>query len=234
MIQPLTDQAFPAESGGGHDPFRGLRHDMVEAQLVLRGVLDPRVLDAMRRVPRHLFLPPDQADRAYQDQPLPIGQEQTISQPYMVASMTELLALQPDHRVLEIGTGSGYQTAVLALLAREVLSVERLEPLLEAARKRLKSLGLNNISLHCGDGSLGFPEQAPYDAILVTAACPKIPPALIAQLAEGRRLVAPVGPRDLQELVLGVKTGGKLDIRRQFGCRFVPLIGQQGWREDSR
>lgn len=230
----MTNQAFPAEHGGPDDPFRHLRDDMVESQLAARGVADTRVLEAMRRVPRHLFLPPDLADRAYLDQPLPIGQGQSISQPYMVASMTELLALQPHHRVLEIGTGSGYQTAVLALLAGGVVSVERLDPLLEEARKCLKYMGLDNISLHCGDGSLGFPEQAPYDAVLVTAACPEIPPPLVDQLAEGGRLVAPVGPKDLQELVLGVKTGGKLTLRRQFGCRFVPLIGRQGWREDTR
>lgn len=206
---------------------------MVEEQIARRGIRDPRVLDAMRSVPRHEFVSDDLRGLAYADQPLPIGEEQTISQPYMVAAMTEALALEgpPKHeRVLEIGAGSGYQTAVLALLAVEVWSVELHAALADAARARLARLGIRNVHLVTGDGTLGWPDVAPYDGILVSAAAPRVPPPLVEQLAEGGRLVIPVGAEDHQELLQLTKREGRVHERRIVSCRFVPLIGQYGWK----
>ena len=211
------------------DPYGRARDRMVDKQIRSRGVKAPRVLDAMRAVPRHCFVPEGLIDSAYEDHPLNIGSGQTISQPYIVALMTELLNLQPGDRVLEIGTGSGYQTAVLATLAGVVTSVERLEELADAARGRLAGLGYDNVQVHRSDGTLGFPEEAPYDAIVVTAAAPHVPEALTEQLADGGRLVCPVGPRMTQRLVRIVRRGSVLEQNEGIGCVFVPLVGENGW-----
>ena len=209
--------------------FAVLRERMVREQIEARGVTDLRVLEAMRRVPRHLFVPPDYRDLAYSDGPLPIGHGQTISQPFIVAYMTALLRLKCDEKVLEIGTGSGYQAAVLAHLAREVHTVERIPALAEQARQRLEALGLDNVTVHLGDGTLGLPELAPFDAILVTAAAPKVPQSLLDQLADGGRLVIPVGSRGVQYLERWLRFGD--EFRRQVldPVAFVPLIGEEGW-----
>lgn len=205
------------------------RHRMVERQLRARGIRDERVLDAMDTVPRDRFLPPHKAGAAYQDRAVPIGDGQTISQPYMVAAMTEALRLGPDDRVLEVGTGSGYQAAVLAHLAGHVYSVERLEKLADEARTRLRELGIDNVSLRVGDGTLGWAQEAPFDAILVTAAAPAVPPALTEQLVDGGRLVAPVGDRALQDVVLWTRKGDEFEKEILMGARFVPLLGEEGW-----
>lgn len=207
-----------------------LRREMVQEQIRERGIRCPRVLEAMRRVPRHEFVPEEMAAGAYADQPLPIGEGQTISQPFMVGAMTEALGLEGEERVLEVGTGSGYQAAVLALLAREVHSVESVVALATAAKARLASLGYNsNVQVHGGDGTLGWAEAAPYDAIVVTAAAPRIPPPLVEQLAEGGRLVIPVGPASEQELLLVRKMEGRTTSETLHYCRFVPLLGRYGW-----
>jgi len=222
------------KSGGAQetDDFAELRRAMVEEQIRERGVSSPRVLEALLTVPRHKFVPEESASAAYADQPLPIGEGQTISQPYMVAVMTEALELTGTERVLEIGTGSGYQAAVLSLLAREVYTVESNTALAIAARQRLARLGYINVHVHAGDGTLGLPELAPFDAIVVTAAAPRIPPPLIEQLAEGGRLVIPVGQADHQELLQVRKTGGQAISRVLHYCRFVPLVGRYGWRHE--
>lgn len=207
------------------------RSRMVETQIAARGVKDERVLSAMRSVPRHLFVPAAYRDVAYSDCPLPIGRGQTISQPYIVAVMTELLAVKPEDRVLEIGAGSGYQAAILARLAKTVISIERINEVAEMARENLSRFGIGNVKIVTGDGTIGYPEQAPYDAVLITAATPEVPPPLIDQLAEGGRLVAPVGSRDLQELVRIIKKKDQA-IREFFGgVVFVPLLGRYGWNE---
>ena len=211
------------------------RQRMVHSQLRSRGISDPRVLAAMETVPRHLFVPPDGRWSAYQDAPLSIGQGQTISQPYMVARMTELLSL-PDTaaataRVLEVGTGSGYQAAVLAEMVHEVWSIERFPDLAEHARRLLRSLGYGNVHVVVGDGTLGLPEQAPFDGIVVTAASPSVPPALVGQLPEGARLVIPVGDRDIQWLQVITRTAAGTVTHDVLECRFVPLVGAQGYRE---
>ena len=208
-----------------------LAEQMVIEQIAARGVRDPRVLEAMRRVPRHLFVPPDYREEAYGDFPLPIGQGQTISQPFIVAYMSALLNLKGNEKVLEIGTGSGYQAAVLAHLAREVHTVERLPHLALRASERLETLGLNNVAVHVGDGTLGWPENAPYDAIIVTAAAPKIPEPLLEQLAEGGRLVAPVGDRGFQHLERWTRHQGALQREVLEPVAFVPLLGEYGWPE---
>jgi protein-L-isoaspartate(D-aspartate) O-methyltransferase len=206
-----------------------LRREMVQEQIRQRGVRNPRVLDAMLRVPRHEFVSEDMIAGAYADQPLPIGEGQTISQPFMVGAMTDALALEGVERVLEVGTGSGYQAAVLALLAREVHSVETIETLATAAQARLARLGYRNVQVHSGDGTLGWKDAAPYDAIVVTAAAPRIPPPLMEQLAEGGRLVIPVGPATEQELVMVRKREGRTTSETLHYCRFVPLLGRYGW-----
>jgi protein-L-isoaspartate(D-aspartate) O-methyltransferase len=214
------------------DPTTALtaaRVAMIETQIRKRGVTSPSVLQAMASVPRHEFVPAEFRSDAYADKPLPIGEEQTISQPYMVAAMTEALELTGSERVLEIGTGSGYQAAVLSLLAREVVTVESHTSLALSAQERLTDLDYTNVHVHNGDGSAGFPDAAPYDAILVTAAAPEIPSVLAGQLRDGGRLVIPVGSREDQGLVQARKVGGELKTRTLFGCRFVPLLGRYGW-----
>jgi protein-L-isoaspartate(D-aspartate) O-methyltransferase len=217
-------------SGTPAGDFAAARRAMVEKQIRRRGVGSPRVLEAMLAVPRHEYVPAEFQADAYADKPLPIGGGQTISQPFIVAAMAEALCLNGDERVLEVGTGSGYQAAVLSLMAREVYSVESHTPLALAAQGRLTRLGYNNVHVHNGDGSLGFAEGAPYDAILVTAAAPEIPPLLAGQLREGGRLVIPVGSRESQELLQVRKEAGKLCSRALFDCRFVPLLGRYGWQ----
>jgi len=196
-----------------------------------RNIRDRRVLEVIERTRRDLFVPDEVKDQAYHDEALPIGFGQTISQPYIVALMTENLRLSGNEHVLEIGTGSGYQTAVLAQLCRQVVTVERLKELSEQARRRLESLGLHNIKFVVGDGSLGVPEFAPYDAILVTAAAPKLPQQLVKQLKEGGRLVIPAGRRDQQLLLRLQKCNNRLVSKKLEYCRFVPLIGKEAWPE---
>ena len=207
------------------------RDRMVEQQIASRGVDDPFVLDAMRAVPREDFVPPDMAAYAYEDGPLPIAYGRTISQPYIVAVMTEALRLQPHDRVLEIGTGSGYAAAILATIAAEVYTIERLERLAESARRRLAELGYGNVHVRHGDGSLGWPEHAPYDAIVVTAGGPDVPPSLLRQLAVGGRLVMPVGPSvHSQQLVRVTREGDEGYTRETLEpVAFVPLIGAEAW-----
>ena len=202
-----------------------LREAMVARQIEARGVVDARVLAAMRKVPRHLFVPPDLQRLAYEDEPLPIGQEQTISQPYIVAFMTEALALKPEDRVLEIGTGSGYQTAVLAEIAAEVWTVENVETLARRARKNLSELGYGNIRFKLGDGGAGWPEAGPFDAVMVTASPETVPAPLKAQLGTGGRMVLPVGV-DVQDLVRLTRAGAGWREERLLGVRFVPLVGR--------
>jgi protein-L-isoaspartate(D-aspartate) O-methyltransferase len=214
----------------GQDRWEEARRSMVELQIASRGVRDDRVLSAMRSVPRHLFVPPTYRDAAYNDCPLPIGRGQTISQPYIVAVMTELLQILPGDRVLEIGGGSGYQAAILGTLARDVISIERIPDVAEMAKENLSGAGITNVTIVIGDGTLGYPAKAPYDAILITAAAPDVPPPLIGQLAEGGRLVAPVGSRDLQELVRCTKKEGTVTREYFGGVVFVPLLGEYGWQ----
>ena len=202
---------------------------MVESQIIARGIRDHRVLSAMKDVPRHLFVPPPYDKSAYDDCPLPIGNGQTISQPFIVALMTELLALKPQDRVLEIGTGCGYQAAVLAALVRKVTTIERIPGVAELARANLEAVGSKNIEVIVSDGTLGYPEKSPYDGIIITAATPAVPRPLIDQLAEGGRLVAPVGGRDIQELIRLRKKDGTITKEHHGGVRFVPLIGECGW-----
>jgi protein-L-isoaspartate(D-aspartate) O-methyltransferase len=210
--------------------FAAARAGMVERQIESRGVRDARVLDAMRAVPRHLFVPEALRREAYEDHALAIGEGQTISQPYMVAVMTEALAPEPHHRVLEIGTGSGYQSAVLARLSELVISIERHPPLADLARATLASLGTTNVLIRVGDGSEGLPEEAPFDRILVTAGAPAVPVALEAQLAVGGRLVIPVGPAGYQHLTtVDRQESGAFERHESIPCVFVPLIGKQGW-----
>jgi len=205
------------------------RKKMIDTQLVPRGITDLRVLEVMSRLPRHKFVDEALHGQAYDDNPLPIGLGQTISQPYIVALMTQELKLKPEDIVLEIGTGSGYQTAILADLCEHVYSIERLPELKIRARRILDELKLFNVSLKTGDGTLGWPEHAPYDAIIVTAASPRVQETLVEQLAVGGRLLIPVGDRGVQRLKRFIRTPGGLDEDDFGGCRFVALIGQEGW-----
>jgi protein-L-isoaspartate(D-aspartate) O-methyltransferase len=205
---------------------------MIQDQIRRRGVADERLLDALDRVPRERFVPRDARTYAYRDRALAIGSGQTISQPYMVAAMTEALELKGHERVLEVGTGSGYQAAVLAHMARDVYTIERHADLARQAGSVLHDLGLANVHQRVGDGSLGWPEEAPFHGIVVTAASPQAPPALLEQLDEdGGRLVIPVGDQSLQELVRITRTGTTYTSEDLMGCRFVPLVGEQGWKE---
>lgn len=214
------------------DVYREERLLMVEQQLRGRGIRDERVLAAMARVPRHEFVPPEHREEAYDDHPIAIGEGQTISQPFVVAAMLEALALRPDDVVLEVGTGSGYETAVLAELTRRVYSVERIASLAERARAVLERLGYSNVTVVQGDGSQGLPEAAPFDAIVVAAAAPRVPQPLMDQLREGGRLVVPVGTGFAQALQLVRKIGSAATVMYLDGVRFVPLIGREGFREE--
>jgi len=209
--------------------FQAARADMVSRQLRHRGIASPRVLEAVERVPRHMFVSAELQKRAYADEPLPIGAGQTISQPYMVAAMSEALSLTGAERVLEIGAGSGYQAAILSLLAREVVAVESLAPLADASRERLARLGFVNVHVLVADGSAGYPEAAPYDGIVVSAAAPSVPDPLVEQLAEGGRLLIPVGDAEYQTLLRVAKRDGRVEQEPLFACRFVPLLGRFGW-----
>jgi len=205
---------------------------MVEEQLRRRGIRDESVLSAMARVPRHLFVPSGSQSEAYEDRPLLIGDGQTISQPYMVAVMTQSLDLEGKEKILEIGTGSGYQTAILAELARIVFTIERLSSLSQKSEIRLQNLGYENIYCRTGDGSKGWPEKAPFDGIIVTAGGPEIPQALKSQLSEGGRLVIPVGSRYSQTLLKVTKMGDRFEEEEITGCVFVPLVGESAWKEE--
>jgi protein-L-isoaspartate(D-aspartate) O-methyltransferase len=211
------------------DPYDLLRQRMVSEQVVRRGISDPRVIRALQAMPRHRFVEEALAGRAYGDHPLPIGEGQTISQPYMVALMSEALALTGTERVLEIGTGSGYQTAILSALCDKVFSVERLKGLADRAVRILDSLGCYNVLVRVGDGSVGWREEAPFDAILVTAGAPAIPEALLAQVQIGGRVVLPVGDAGGQMLRKGIRESGGMQWQDLGGCVFVKLVGQQGW-----
>ena len=211
--------------------YQRLREEMVRQQIEARGVSDAAVLTAMRRVPRHMFVSEALRDQSYGDFPLPIGEQQTISQPYIVAEMTQALALNPDDRVLEIGTGSGYQAAVLAQLAYRVFTTERIRPLYLQARRLFDELRLFNIVTRYGDGSKGWEEESPFDAIILTAGAPMVPAVLMNQLAVGGRLVAPIGNPHAQELLKFVKEKSGVREVNLGGCRFVKLIGEHGWKD---
>ncbi len=211
--------------------FRLAREKMVRTHLLPRGIKDPRVLEAMGKVPRHLFVEEALIGEAYNDHPLPIGNKQTISQPYIVALMTEALELTGTEKTLEIGTGSGYQTALLAELTRTVFTVERIKSLMVNARDLLNKLGYKNILYKAFDGTLGWKQYQPYDAIIVTAGAPKIPQPILQQLAEGGRLIVPVGNRYSQELIRVTRRKGRNIQQNLGGCRFVDLVGLHGWKE---
>ncbi len=211
-----------------------VRAGMVETQLVPRGITDGRVLEAMRTVPRHRFVGPGMEASAYGDHALPIGHGQTISQPYRVAVMTQELGLSGDERVLEIGTGSGYQTAILAELAEQVFSIERVGALAESARRLIEELGVTNVAIRVGDGTIGWTEFAPYDRILITAGAPNVPKSLIEQLADPGIMVVPVGTQGFQDLKIVTKEGGGTHTRSGGGCVFVPLLGKEGWSREGQ
>jgi protein-L-isoaspartate(D-aspartate) O-methyltransferase len=216
VASPLTPQ------------FTGARRRLIE-ELRGKGIRDMAVLRALDLTPRHQFVPTGVRHRAYEDTPLPIGNGQTISQPWVHAIYLQTLGLKGEENVLEIGTGSGYQTVLLAHLCRHVYSVERIRPLLESARDAITACGVRNVSLLCGDGSFGWPEFAPYDAILVSAGSPEVPKPLLAQLAEGGRLIVPVGGREDQRLIEVTRQGDAYHRRELSGVRFVPLVGEHGW-----
>lgn len=221
----LTEQAIKA--------YAGQRRKMIEEQLLERGIKDLALMEVMSRVPRHLFVDSSLQQRAYGDCPLPIGENQTISQPYIVASMTEALHLKGKERVLEIGTGSGYQTAILAEMASQVFTIERIRPIVQKTKVLLNSLRYENIVFKVFDGTYGWRDQSPFDAILISAATPNIPTALIEQLADKGRLVAPVGGRESQKLTVLSKVGSRLVSREKESCKFVPLIGKFAWPEEE-
>lgn len=209
--------------------FTRKRIAMVEEQLMARRIRDERLLSVMRQLPRHRFVPPELASRAYEDGPLPIGEGQTISQPFIVAEMTQALSLEGDEKVLEIGTGSGYQTAILSFLSREVVTLERLESLSLGAQATLASLGIGNVRFLVGDGTLGAPDEGPFDRVIVTAAAPDVPEPLFEQMAEGGIMVIPIGGRWEQDLVIVHKEEGVSRKEYLGGCRFVPLLGERGF-----
>ncbi len=211
--------------------FKKARERMVETQLVARGIRDPRVLESMRKVPRHLFVDEALQDQAYNDHPLPISDKQTISQPYVVALMTESLKLTGHEKVLEIGTGSGYQAAVLAELAGRVFSIERHPGLALRANHVLQKLGCRNVIIRVGDGSMGWPDDAPFDAVMVTAGTPEVPQPLVDQLSVGGRLIVPVGDRISQDLILVERRSEGITKTNMGGVRFVDLVGKWGWKE---
>jgi protein-L-isoaspartate(D-aspartate) O-methyltransferase len=249
LVADSSKKSLDAGALGGHDinqdacaclvpqmdmndtDFESGRNAMIEWQLRRRGIRDERVLRAMQEVPRHEFVPLPFQQAAYEDRPIAIGEAQTISQPYMVAAMTEAAHLNPGDKVLEIGTGSGYQAAILAHLGAQVISMERIRSLADSAQQRLTELGYNNVRVIPDDGSTGYPERAPYAAIMVTAAAPAVPQVLISQLAEGGRLVIPVGTLQLQTLQVISKHADRLSVRDLDPCQFVPLVGKQAWPE---
>ncbi|MFA5863226.1 MAG: protein-L-isoaspartate(D-aspartate) O-methyltransferase [Phycisphaerae bacterium] len=214
------------------DKFAPARRQMIERQLRARNITDPRVLKVMSELPRERFIPGESQSAAYEDRAVSIGLGQTISQPYMVAVMTEKLQIEPENRILEIGTGSGYQTAVLAKLATEVYAIERIDELSQRAQMTLTQLGLTNIRYKIDDGTIGWPDASPFDRILVTAGSPQVPEHLSDQLKEGGILIIPVGPEECQTLIRIRKIGNKLQQEPIISCRFVKLIGEQGWPED--
>jgi len=213
------------------DPYQAERERMVEFQIAARGIKDQNVLAAMRSVPRHLFLPKDARGLAYGDYPVRIGNNQTISQPYIVALMTSLLEVKPEHKVLDVGTGSGYQAAILAELAAEVYTIERFPGLAESAEALLEDLGYQNIHVAIGDGTLGYTPAVPYDRIVVTAAAPRVPQALLKQLAEDGRMVIPVGSRYMQHLEIWQRKEDKFHKNAGISVVFVPLVGEEGWQD---
>jgi len=221
----LTEQAIQANAGQ--------RRKMIEEQLLGRGIKDLAVMEAMSRVPRHLFVNTSLQHRAYGDCPLPIGENQTISQPYIVALMTQILQLKGEERILEIGTGSGYQTAILAELASQVFTIERIKPLAKKTKGLLEGLGYENIVYKAFDGTYGWRDQSPFDAILISASTPEVPTTLIEQLTDKGRLVAPVGGRETQDLIVLTKNGSRVVKREMGSCKFVPLIGKFAWPEEE-
>ena len=215
------------------EEFKKERRLMVATQLVPRGISEPRLLEVMRTIPRHEFVPPIYTQHAYDDCALPVGHGQTISQPYMVAVMTQLLALSGTEKVLEVGTGTGYQSAILSALAAEVYTIETIEALYKEASDRLSAMGYDNVHTQLGDGSKGWPEHAPYDRILVTAGAPTVPSPLVEQLADGGILVIPVGSSDTQELLCMKKSGDEISTTHHTLCAFVPLLGEFAWKRDN-
>ena len=214
--------------------FNIARRRMVDEQLIARGIKDPRVIEAMTKVPRHLFVPEALASQAYSDFPLPIGERQTISQPYMVALMSEAMQLKGGEKVLEVGTGSGYQAAVLALLTRQVFSLERIPALARQARRTLDACGFARVNVRVTDGTCGWEEEAPFDAIMVTAGAPAVPQPFMKQLAIGGRLIIPVGDRTTQMLIRVTRNSERgFREERLLGCRFVPLVGDHGWNDEG-
>ena len=213
--------------------YAGQRRKMVEEQILGRGIKDLSVMEVLSRVPRHLFVNSSLQHRAYGDCPLPIGENQTISQPYIVALMTQVLDLKGEERVLEIGTGSGYQTAILAELAAQIFTIERIKPLVKKTKELLEGLKYKNIVFKTFDGTYGWRDQSPFDAILISAATPSIPKSLIEQLADKGRLVAPVGERESQDLIVLNKNGNRVIERKIGSCKFVPLIGKFAWSEEE-
>jgi protein-L-isoaspartate(D-aspartate) O-methyltransferase len=217
-----------------HEEYRNQRRRMVNEQLIKRGIRNQRVLDAMAQVPRHEFMPPDRRVEAYYDGAVPIGQGQTISQPYMVAYMVESLRVEPEHRVLEVGAGSGYQAAVLSRLAAEVYAIELIPLLASRAEQALQRLGYENVHIISGDGSIGYADAAPYDRIIVAAAAPEVSSSWIEQLTVGGLIVAPLGGRFTQVCTVMQKTEDGLDTLQTIGCVFVPLLGRYGWDDDRQ
>jgi len=224
----LTDRDlrlyYPVDDG-----WEILRKRMVDEQIIGRGIKDQGVIEAMLVVPRHKFVSENLRTQAYNDYPLPIGAGQTISQPYMVALMTELLQLSGKEKVLEIGTGSGYQTAILAELSSQVFTIERIAELSQAARQRIEKLGYKNVVFRVGDGTIGWPEFAPFDRILITAGAPDIPKSLFSQLSDGGVMVVPIGDRNFQILNVVKNVGGRPEVEQSIECTFVPLVGKEGW-----
>ena len=228
---PDSGPRVPNGGNSGSDEFAVPRAEMIERQLRRRGITDSRVLSAMAAVHREEFVPAAFRQRAYEDAPLPIGEGQTISQPYIVAAMTAALRLKGGERVLEVGTGCGYQAAILSQLVKVVFTVESRSELAATAAARLERLGYANVHVHCGDGTLGLPDVAPLDAILVAAAAPAVPEPLRSQLAEGGRMILPVGDAENQELLFIGRHGSSFETQTLEACRFVPLIGYYGWKE---
>jgi protein-L-isoaspartate(D-aspartate) O-methyltransferase len=213
------------------DDYAELRKRMVQEQIASRGIRDPRIIASMEKIPRHLFVPENLRDQAYEDSPLPIGEGQTISQPYIVAWMTSLLEISEDDRVLEVGSGSGYQTAVLCELAGQVYTIEMNAELAARAEEALRLLGYKNFAIRIADGTRGWPEEAPFNGVMVTAGAPSVPQPLLDELADGGRMVIPVGSKSMQMLTLIRRKGGEFETVQEGNCAFVPLLGEFGWQK---